>query len=73
MPKNMTYISNDSVDTHRDVNPGGFGSSDCKYYVYHFLQLTFSWLELPPGDPDFNGSHSRASHPIIHTVSDMSV
>lgn len=23
MPKNMTYISNDGVDTHRDVNPGG--------------------------------------------------
>lgn len=32
----MTYISNEGVDIHGDVNPGASSSSDCKYYVYHF-------------------------------------
>lgn len=36
MPNNMTYISDVGVDTHGDVNPGASGSSDSKYYVYHF-------------------------------------
>lgn len=36
MPKNMTYISNDGVDTHRDVNPGGVRQLRLQMYIISF-------------------------------------